>query len=523
MSSTIPDPLRITSSGMSEGVVLTLSEDACGLPRLTQLRVLRSGLALSLIVEGAREMSRVRQLLPRDEAGKIPCPGTMCVTTLEWGPVEIVLDGSEQATPLAKANEPTRLSFHLGVREVRCCRVATVGERWACAVLGGAPETEGVHEFWPSWSTYIDERREAIERGHFPCPLTDPSTHIDDGYEAIEREPIQMDARGGRYPVRDHVVLNLAEYYAGAVLLGSFKGAATTIPRPGFLVFSGHPVPTPNVDIVHGLIRGIGLLFGLAPCMLMWLTRDANGQICSWQMHSGYSPAPLTPSWPVSAFVEQGRPHMIGAKELSRALRAYLSQREAFALDRVSWLASHGRSGPIDRCGAALRAAIETIVKAGTSGISRKIIEKYFFDTLLTDLQSAMDSWRKKSSINSKDMERLYTKLAQINDRSDIANLPALFAAKDIEFGDFEQAAWNFSNKCAHADNPSLIGDEKTLLLFRVLQATVGRIIVGVTGVHDTYIDYSSPEFPSRPVSQTVGGTKPDELRSYLYVKELLK
>jgi hypothetical protein len=77
-----------------------------------------------------------------------------------------------------------------------------------------------------------------------------------------------------------------------------------------------------------------------------------------------------------------------------------------------------------------------------------------------------MDSWRKKSSINSKDMERLYTKLAQINDRSDIANLPALFAAKDLEFGDFEQAAWIFSNKCAHADNPSLIGDEKTLLFF---------------------------------------------------------
>jgi hypothetical protein len=69
-----------------------------------------------------------------------------------------------------------------------------------------------------------------------------------------------------------------------------------------------------------------------------------------------------------------------------------------------------------------------------------------------------------------------------------------------------EEDAWDFANECAHAGPDAMIGGEVSLFRFRALQATFGRIIVGVANLHDSYVDYSTPGFPSRSVSQTVGG-----------------
>lgn len=484
------DPLRTATSGLSEGVTLTLAEDSYGLPRLSVLRIERNGLGLDLVVEGLGDVGWVDVLLPRGEPGEIARPGSMNVTSMEWGVVSIRLSGARTASIHGATNEPLRFRTRLGVREVGWSKPNEQDSaRWACLVLGGAVWTGYVHQSWPSGGDYSVAIRETLEHGE---------------------QCIAVNSRASTW-VADHVLLDLQPHFAGEVRLGVFDKSRSAIPRPGFVTFSGDGVPTFDDDIVRGIVRGVSLLFGVGPAPVAWVSRNAQDDICSWVLKSGYSPAPDANEWPIAPFIEPERDWLVGAAALSHGLRTYLSHRQLLPLDRVAWIAAHARIGPPDRVGAALRSALETLVEASAKEDQRTVVEKSLAKALLQELAVVVDKWATENGIDPQIAQRLASKVRQINHTSGVARFPTMLEAHGLLYGTLEKEAWSFSSACAHAAPAAMNGGEEMWFRLRALQATYARTIVGVLGLHDRYIDYSTRGFPSRPVTQCVGGDGGEE------------
>jgi len=483
------DSLRLTAAGLASDVEFTLAVAAYGLPQHTKLRLHRNGTTLELVVEGPGDVAWVNTLLPERPAGELADPPQLELSTSPWGEIVIQLNGSRGTRRHTDGQGQQRFEARLGVREARWRPSDRSAATWGCAVLAGAPQTDRFHQVWAHTSEYPVTRREVIEQQELRIEMSSGSDRM----------------KG------DHTKLHIGTHFEGAVRLGTFLASETSIPAPGFLSFAGEQIPASDDPLLHGSVRALWLIFGAAPAWVVWLTRDAAGELCSWTLRSDYAPAPEAGPRSLSKWTDSGLPYAIGPEALSRALRAYLERREALALDRVAWIASHGRAGPIDRCGAALRAAIETLVEAAAPEKLTRVLPKAQGRELRKALKPVLAEQCDGHSVEAEHRSQLERNLSQINRVPLSAQVRLVAESAGVPFGEVENDAWKFANDCAHANPAALDSDPAALFRLRALEGTFARLVVAVAQLGTHYIDYGSLGFPVRPLDEPVGGPNGSE------------
>ncbi len=486
------DTLDVSTSGLSERLRLTLAAPMHGCPEGMRVQIVREGSRLWLEFQGDGDGQWIRDLMPSGTAGSLVRQQTLELSTYEWGPVELNATGAHSVPCQWGPGDHSSFNARIALRSARSVRPEPSAVRRALGLTVFSPRANGPL-LWPDNSSYRAETTTQITRS---------------GINAARS------TSGGEH-VLDHLSLDLRPHFSCAVNLGELgTDRSTSLTNPGFLEFAGDGVPELDHDLVHGLVRGIGLIFGVGLSLAAWYEHDEDGVLTGWTIRDFYSPDIHggTEAWPVSRLARDARTHQLDAGKVSHALSTYLSRRAELNLDRVAWLAMHGRRGPLDRMGASLRAAIEILVDSSVERrVGRRILARDDRRALLGALKPVLDDWCSEREVGSAERERLAANLERINSAPNNARLRAMFEAADIEFGPVEKLAWDAANECAHASERVLTARSELLFSIRALQAVFGRCVTAATGLADNYIDYSTETFPSRHISINVGGPSGSE------------
>ena len=269
--------------------------------------------------------------------------------------------------------------------------------------------------------------------------------------------------------------------------------------KPGCIVFDGMP----NDAFRKKIRTALSFALGLFLVDLGTTQYDSNWHIVSTLARSAYSlgrrafdmgPEQLAPLGP--QYLNE-----LNTAQLSRAITVLVQAFEELDLANLSWAYWHACAAPPHIAPAHFGAAIEALQNAYIKRHPGLVATSWTPPIVWKQLKESMSEAINGAEIPDQAKAALKEKLATFNAVDQRPRLKAVMAAINLQLGDDEDAAWRRRNKAAHG-MPVPEGEELAAIRdVKLLKGLFGRLLLRITNAADQYIDYTSPHFDYRSLS----------------------
>jgi len=194
--------------------------------------------------------------------------------------------------------------------------------------------------------------------------------------------------------------------------------------------------------------------------------------------------------------------NIINPKLVSDLVNALFDKFDDIKFNELSWSYWYAMSAPLHVAAIQLGSLIEQLQK--NSNKITKTSAKVLDDETWSSLNSTILCWLKAANIHSDIRPILEGKISSLNQAPQNLALKRLLDALRLKVSDTEMKAWKHRNRAAHGgslDNPIEI-----ILNSKILRLLFHRLLAGVTGCSDRYIDYYNLGHPVRMLKDEVPG-----------------
>jgi hypothetical protein len=279
--------------------------------------------------------------------------------------------------------------------------------------------------------------------------------------------------------------------------------------KPGYILFFGNPE-----DSTREKIRdGISFILGFPIIYLGYSKFNSDQRLLSLLAISAYSMhgrAFQTHTLPPSPITTLNTQNVMDKEIIERKINAFCENYENYGISSLNWNYWHAVTAPAHMAPAYFGAIIESLqrkyVTAQGSRFNNCIIPKSEYREIKRAILKATEF----TELLPRDKKTLIEKLESGNIASQKVRSQRFFEYLGLNMGSAELSAWQRRNDAAHGndipnkDYISLIKDTKLLKLM------LHRIVLRVINASDTYIDYYSLNFPTRPITSGVTGAPHD-------------
>jgi hypothetical protein len=279
--------------------------------------------------------------------------------------------------------------------------------------------------------------------------------------------------------------------------------------RDGWIVYTGTPDDRTRKKVRTALSFALGLYL---------FETGHTAYDNQWQIVHASSVSPYSlggraldlPIMPLTWLTDRNFQFDIGKLKLQRMVERLFSAYDDLDLGNLAWAYWHARTATAHIAPAHFGAAIEALqrgyVRMNPGAIPTTVLPRPTWDELLAVLSNTINS----TSIPDDAKKILTGKIRSgTNSVPQRERLRAIAQALNITIGDDEDAAWKRRDQAAHG---LPIPEGKELEAIRDMKLLTGlfhRLLLGITGAADSYIDYASPGIPGRLLREPVPSAAP--------------
>jgi hypothetical protein len=299
------------------------------------------------------------------------------------------------------------------------------------------------------------------------------------------------------------------------VLVGTAAGGiADPAVFPGFVQISARAAEIPGDKERALLVDALSFALGrqLVPVGETWfgeqwwpvrsiaVSGHYLGRTSGFAEHS-FAPADLSLG---GAFLDENK--------LSKLVNSFLTTARKTDLDFPLWLVWLAQASPLDAQPAHLGAALEALRKTycdGGTKLQTRLLPKADWTPLRDALLPVLDKFA-GSKNSTPPYSILRNKICQLNNKSSNMQYDEFFEVLGLEVGDVESQALRERNRPAHGHRYKQSDYESLAGSAWALHALFWRTMLRIVGWEGSYIDYSTLGFPSRALSEPLGGPNGD-------------
>lgn len=280
-------------------------------------------------------------------------------------------------------------------------------------------------------------------------------------------------------------------------------------PRSGYIVYDGLPDDNTRKKFRTALSFALGVYLVEIGHTIF----DKDWQVVAATARTAYSlgnRASDLPLHPLVWLTDRNFQHDISRTKLTRMVERFFSMYDDLDLGNLSWAYWHARTAPPHigpaHFGSAIEALQRSYGKLNPGKFRTRILPDAQWDELLDTITAVVA----KASISEEDKAAVSEKIkSNANSAPQRDLLKALTEMIKIEIGPDEDAAWRRRNKSAHGI-PIPEGEElEAIRDMKLLMVLFHRMLLGITGAADFYLDYASPGIPMRPLKEPVPSVAP--------------
>jgi hypothetical protein len=219
---------------------------------------------------------------------------------------------------------------------------------------------------------------------------------------------------------------------------------------------------------------------------------DASTMAASALDHVAFPPFPIN-GQQYANYLDSGR--------LTEALRALLANYDDLKFEELSWAYWFAVFAPVHMSAVHFGALLERLQRIAAARLApskRQLLPASHWE----ELNGLMKSWIANSNLEPTVAAILKGKTSSLNQPPPGLLLHRIFEEMGLELTDVEGRAWAQRNKAAHGgmsdEGPEAILNAKLLRLMFV------RLVAALTNCANSYIDYYSFDFPTRPLSRGI-------------------
>lgn len=189
-------------------------------------------------------------------------------------------------------------------------------------------------------------------------------------------------------------------------------------------------------------------------------------------------------------------------KHLTRALNAFVSFYDELELTNLSWAYWHACSAPTHFGPAHFGAAIESLQGRYMNSHADAIVKNWLSPAMWTPLKEKINSSIRQVEAPVETQAALIEQVGNLNRIGQRLLLRSIFDSLGLQLSKDEDIAWRRRNKAAHG-MPIPQGEELSAIRdTKLLRGIFQRMLLRITDAADQYIDYTSPNYPYRPLSE---------------------
>jgi hypothetical protein len=192
---------------------------------------------------------------------------------------------------------------------------------------------------------------------------------------------------------------------------------------------------------------------------------------------------------------------IIDQKRVGNLVSALFDKFDAVKFDALDWLYWHAVCSPAHASAAHFGSLIEQLLN-NSKTIIGTTHGKLLHEETWRSLNSTLMQWLNVTDIDPGMRAILEGKVSSLNQAPPNLILSRLFEAMKLDISDLETKAWASRNKAAHggiSDDPI-----EQILNTKVLRLLFHRMLAGITGCSDRYVDYYTLGHPSRPLTEAI-------------------
>ena len=277
--------------------------------------------------------------------------------------------------------------------------------------------------------------------------------------------------------------------------------------KPGCLIFLGSPDEAFRKKVRNALSLALGVYL---------VDTGSSGYSAEWRLlrftlKDAYSidgkalelpvlpPAPIGNRWQ----------NEIDNAQLTRAVQAYVRNYDALNIGELHWAYWHAECATVHIAAAHFGAAIELLQRRYLASSGTDIATKHVPDRAAWKrLREAIHSIICNSDVSEASKEGLLANVGGLNRVHQRTIMEHLLSKLNLPLGSDEDGAWTRRNDAAHGLEMRE-GDELQLIRDTgLLKTTFHRLLLRVTEAADHYVDYSTPGFPRRALSEPVPSSR---------------
>ena len=270
--------------------------------------------------------------------------------------------------------------------------------------------------------------------------------------------------------------------------------------KPGCIVYDG----APDDDFRKKVRTGLSFAVGVYLVDLGTTHYDAEWNVVSTLARSAYSLRRHAFDIETLQLAPLGDRFLneLGARQLTRAIQAFVTAFDALDLANLHWAFWHACVATPHIAPAHFGAAIEGLQSAYTKANPGKVREGWAARDEWKMLKTALSDVIDGADVSAEAKAALKDKLPTFNGIDQRQQLKDVMAALNLELGEDEDAAWRRRNKAAHG-RPIPQGQEVAAIRdMKLLRGLFQRLLLRITNAADKYIDYASPNHEYRPLRQ---------------------
>lgn len=208
---------------------------------------------------------------------------------------------------------------------------------------------------------------------------------------------------------------------------------------------------------------------------------------------------------PCRALDQQG--FSLDATKLGKQIEKFIDNYDLFNLDTVVWNLWFGRAMPQGLNLTGYSASLEALSKAWckhTTNISAKnYVDQATFQKLIAPI---LDDVREKAKVTP-DWKKVENKLKDANLLSIHQRIGSLFSGLNLNTTSVEKKVLGARHKLVHGAGVSETDINFVIKAARAYEVIINRCVLASIQASDTYIDYSTHEFPQRNLGESLGGS----------------
>ena len=223
----------------------------------------------------------------------------------------------------------------------------------------------------------------------------------------------------------------------------------------------------------------------------------------------GHKALELTPM-PLIWASDHNAPLHISAAKLTRLVERFVAVYETLGLADLSWAYWHARTAPPHTAPAQFGAAIEALqdacIKLQKSKIKTSILPHKDWQALRSDITKVIEAAPISDDAKAAFIKKILDNMNSVPQRD---LLKSVCDTKSVAIGKDESDAWRRRNKAAHGVAFPYEETLPTIRDMKLLMVLFHRMLLGMSGADDTYIDWATMRMPNRPLSQAVPSVDP--------------